>query len=65
MQAYYASVDDIDLYPGALSENAMSEASVGPVLSCLIAENFAALKLSDRFFFETSGQRGSFTSGTN
>jgi len=59
----YASVDDIDLYIGGLTETSVNGGNLGPTFSCLIAENFAQLKKSDRFFYENSGQRHSFTSG--
>jgi peroxidase len=59
----YTSVDDIDLYIGGLTEIVASGGNLGPTFSCLIAENFAQLKKSDRFFYENSGQRHSFTSG--
>jgi len=61
LKAYYASVDDIDLYVAGLAEQPSPNSLVGPIFSCLIAENFAALKKSDRYFFEIGGQRNSFT----
>ena len=59
----YTSVDDIDLYVGGLAETVVKGGNLGPTFSCLIAENFAQLKKSDRFFYENSGQRHSFKSG--
>ena len=59
----YASVDDIDLYMAGLVELPTDGGLVGPTVSCLIAEHFATLKKSDRYFFELSSQRSSFSSG--
>jgi peroxidase len=59
----YSSVNDIDLYVGGLLELAVNGGNVGPTFSCIIAENFAQLKKSDRFFYENGGQLNSFTSG--
>jgi peroxidase len=59
----YASVNDIDLYIGGLIEIPMKGASVGPIVSCLMAEQFSSLKKSDRFYYERTGQRASFTAG--
>lgn len=59
----YASVDDIDLYVGGLSELNVPGSNVGPTLSCLIAEHFKQIKYSDRYFYELGGQPHSFSSG--
>ena len=69
----YATVDDIDLYVGGLLElyripqpsrsKNPQDTAIGPTLTCLIAENFAAIKNSDRYFYERAGQPGSFNSG--
>ena len=69
----YDSVDDIDLFVGGLIENPISGPApgrtpfdfglLGPTFSCIVAENFATLKTTDRFFYEHGGQSGSFTPG--
>lgn len=69
----YATVDDIDLYVGGLLElyripqpgrpKNQQDTAIGPTLTCLIAENFAAIKNSDRYFYERAGQPGSFSPG--
>jgi len=60
----YASVDDIDLYVGGLSEVSDTAGGVvGPTFSCIIGEHFSKLKYSDRFFYEMGNQLNSFTSG--
>ena len=57
-------MNDIDLYIGGLAETPVSGGLVGPTFACLLAENFAALKYNDRYFFEIGGQRNSFSSST-
>ena len=57
----YASVDDIDLYIGGLFEIPSKGASVGPIVSCLMAEQFSQLKNSDRFYYERGNLRSSFS----
>ena len=60
---HYKSVDDIDLYAGVLGEWAVRGGIVGPVASCIIADQFTRLKDGDRFHYENAGQAGSFTLG--
>ena len=64
LQGVYASVNDIDLYIGGLAETPVPGGLVGPTFTCLLADNFAALKYNDRYFFEIGGQRNSFSSST-
>ena len=59
----YKSVDDVDLFVGILGEWAVKGGIVGPVTSCIIADQFARLKDGDRFFYENGGQPHSFTPG--
>ena len=47
--------DFIDLYVGMQLETHMQDATVGPTAGCIIAEQFAALKTGDRFWFENAG----------
>ena len=72
LSSVYDSVDDIDLFVGGLIEKPISGPAssapfdlglLGPTFSCIVAENFATLKRSDRFFYELGGQPGSFTPG--
>ena len=58
-------MEDIDLYIGGLLEtpSPSSRALVGDTFLCLIGDQFARLKLGDRFFYDLGGQEGSFTIG--
>jgi peroxidase len=74
LSSVYDSVDDIDLFVGGLIEKPISGTApgapfdlglLGPTFSCIMAETFATLKTSDRFYYELGGQPGSFTPGPN
>ena len=57
----YESVDDIDLFPGLIMEEAFKDAQIGETFVCLISDTFARLRFGDRFFYDNGGQAGSFT----
>lgn len=59
----YESVDDVDLYTGALAEVPESDSLVGPTFACLIADQFARLQKGDRYWYEFAEQPYPFTEG--
>jgi hypothetical protein len=48
----YGDVDDIDPFVGALSEDHLPGASVGPLTAAVINEQFRRLRDGDRFWYE-------------
>lgn len=57
----YKSVDDIDMYTGALAELPLEGSLVGPTVTCLLTDQFLRLQRGDRFWYETSEQPQAFT----
>lgn len=57
------SVNDIDMYTGALSEFPIEGGLVGPTITCLISDQFKRLKQGDSFWYETNKQPQAFTLG--
>ncbi|XP_052748877.1 chorion peroxidase [Galleria mellonella] len=58
--AIYNSVEDIDLYTGALAEEPHGRL-LAPTLTCLISDQFLRLKIGDRFWYETSDETVCFS----
>ncbi|KAL5283500.1 HPX6 family protein [Megaselia abdita] len=52
MKAVYESPLDIDLYTGALSEPPLEGAIFGPLLTCLVSDQFLRLKAGDSHWYE-------------
>ncbi|KAL6262808.1 hypothetical protein P5V15_005598 [Pogonomyrmex californicus] len=57
----YETVDDVDLYTGALAEIPESDSLIGPTFTCLILEQFTRLQRGDRFWYELAEQPYPFT----
>ncbi|EZA62781.1 hypothetical protein DMN91_007082 [Ooceraea biroi] len=52
----YESVEDVDLYTGALAEIPRLNNLIGPTFASLIADQFARLRNGDRFWYESAEQ---------
>ena len=52
LASVYASVHDVDLWVGALCEDAGRDAMVGPLLATLLTDQFRRLRDGDRFWYE-------------
>lgn len=64
MRRVYQNVEDIDLFIGmSLEKPSTSGALVGKTFLCLIGDQFARLKLGDRYFYDLANQQGSFNLG--
>ncbi len=55
LRRVFASVDDIDLWTGGLSENHVPGAMIGETFQAVIARQFTALRDGDRLWFENQG----------
>lgn len=58
-------VQNIDVYTGALSEQPLAGSIVGPLLSCLITDQFLRIKKGDSHWYERPIGPQSFTKGFN
>ncbi|MGB6222848.1 peroxidase family protein, partial [Haloferula sp.] len=54
LASVYDTVDDIDLWIGALCEPHVRDAMVGPVLHQILSRQFIALRDGDRFWYESA-----------
>ena len=61
--SFHSHVDDIDLFPGAITERILPGATVGPTFACIIGRQFRNSRVGDRFWYERSDQDFGFTSG--
>ncbi len=53
----------LDLFTGMLAENPLPDGLLGPMASCIIADQFVRAKRGDRFWYETSDPLLRFTPG--
>jgi len=61
LSSVYDSVDDIDLFPGGLSETPLPGGIVGRTFGCVIGLQFQKLRKCDRFWYETPDTNIGFT----
>jgi len=57
----YNHPDDIDLFTGAMSEKHVTGGAVGPLLACLIGQQFQDIKYGDSYWHETDDKVKGFT----
>jgi peroxidase len=55
LKAVYGSIGNVDLFMGGLAESHVAGAVVGPTFQKIIANQFAALRAGDRFFWLNQG----------
>lgn len=61
LRAIYSHPNDVDLIIGGIAERANQGGLIGPTFSCLISEQFARLRRTDRFFYDSGSQPHPFT----
>jgi peroxidase len=52
LQDLYGSVDNIDLWVGALAENHVAGGSVGPLIRRIVVDQFTRVRDGDRFWYQ-------------
>lgn len=61
LRKIYSSPHDVDLIIGGMLERPVEDGLLGPTFSCLISEQFARTRRTDRYFYDSSFQPQPFT----
>lgn len=64
MSFHHRTAEDVDVYSGALSEPPLDGSIVGPLLSCLVSDQFLRLKKGDSHWYERTTGPQKFTKGS-
>ncbi|MBT5050703.1 MAG: peroxiredoxin [Rhodospirillaceae bacterium] len=52
LMAVYASIDDVDLWAGGLSESHVNDGMMGELFAAIMLDQFERLRVGDRFWYE-------------
>jgi len=55
LEEIYRHPDNVDLFAGAIAEDLLPGARVGPTFSCIIADQFKRIRDGDRLWYENPG----------
>lgn len=61
LQTLYEDVNDIDIFIGGISERPKDGSLLGHTFLCIVGDQFARLRLGDRFYYENGGLEPSFS----
>lgn len=61
LRKIYTSPNDVDLIIGGMLERPVEDGLLGPTFSCLISEQFARTRRTDRYFYDSAFQPQPFT----
>ncbi|XP_075217867.1 peroxidase-like protein 3 [Lycorma delicatula] len=61
LSSVYDHVDDIDLFPGGMSETPLPGGVLGPTFACIVGHQFRRVRSCDRFWYETADPLLRFT----
>lgn len=59
----HRDIDDVDLFPVGVTERHVPGGVVGPTFACIIARQFRALRVSDRYWHERPDPHLRFSPG--
>ncbi|XP_042211466.1 peroxidase-like [Homarus americanus] len=61
LQQLYHHVNDIDIFIGGIAERPRAGSLLGHTFLCIVGDQFARLRLGDRFYYENGGLASSFS----
>lgn len=62
-RSFYRQPNNVDVYTGALSEPPVEGSIVGPLLSCILTDQFLRLKRGDSHWYERTVGSQQFSRG--